>query len=447
MLSEIYLNRIQELLEEGRAGEASDLLSELLLNVFNKPTTIKLPSNISQMSPDEAFRAVSAAFQKLKSSLRPSSSIHEYEDDMGKDDYRLIEETSLTIDTRQQVYTPDEELMTLSDSSPTLKFHPTIEGFETRPHERPSPDTVRSYGEPSAVDVPDVDSESEGQTLSEQDEEEWDDFPMAKSNPDDFLIDNDDFVLVSDLDDKASEQVSTIVENKMSTDEDWLLDETFFEDEDDGGLLEEVEIDAPVERSSRAWQVAYDLGSRFGWDDNEISLLQEVFVERGWQQAKVAMEYLLQKGMTSEQLFFAKQLKALWIERTDLMIAFYRYSKDASNYCYLGEQILSWRTAIDIIKKFDGCCGFEEIELFVEEALDAWYGNRHLRKSYRTFLQYLRSVSEREGHLSANLFDFDSGEDLYGAFRDTSLHDLRCEYPDIYYLNSWQPELWRKTFE
>lgn len=442
-----FLLEIQDLLEEGMATEASDLLSEFLFETFDKPTSIDLPPNVAALPPGEVVSFLSETFGKILGTTSTCSFASSSNDVLTEQDYGLIEETSFFIEARQQRYTPDEEFSQTynldSERAPQeqsrKQYHPQSEKLAC--------ETELFQKDPATIDPLVEKLRPETRAVAEQVDTEGDHLPIAKSDPVEFPLvdDSDDFTITGSDDDplELSSPRDGIGENDV---DDWLFDDAYLDGDIEDNLLDSVDIDSPVERGDRAWQVAYALGSQFDWDEEGVSLLQDVFTERGWQQAKVAMEYLLQNEMTPEQLLFARQLKDLWVERTDLMIAFYRTRRDSSDYCYLGEQILSWRAAIEIVRRFDGCCGFEEIELFVDDALDSWYDNRRMRASYRTFLQYLRSLAGEQGHFSTPLFDFEERDERAVTFEDSPYHDFRFQYPEVYYSNSWQPDLWCKIF-
>ena len=237
-------------------------------------------------------------------------------------------------------------------------------------------------------------------------------------------------------------------DSELRSDGEWLLDDDLFYDgeEDDRAALIDVEYLGKISRQERAWQIAYDLGIAFDWDDQGIAMLQEVFIERGWQQARVAMEYLMREGMTPEQLMYARELKENWDLRPELTIAFYYTRKDRSNYCYAGEKVLSWRVAIEIVRSFNGCNDFDEIEQFVEEALDTWYSNGRLRHDYKSFLQYLRSAVDHEECLSPNLLDLEPDEEIYMDTNDYLFGVLNDQLQDNGYSINLKPDLWKCTF-
>ncbi|PNU18599.1 hypothetical protein C2E25_16795 [Geothermobacter hydrogeniphilus] len=420
MTIEQLLANIRVLLENGAAGEASDLLCGFLYEKLGKLTTVNLPSSSSSLPP----RVIVSHLRKSLNNLLPpeakASSVDSASYELQQHDFELILQTSEECEVRQRAYRPGQESLVVP---------------------------IDAEGEAEACSTsPDISSERlDGPELSQSDrKEELSEYALSsEDNSSEDLLDA--APEVKDLSEEGCEFLDFYVlegqsESNYSTDSEILLDDGFFYDEfdDERQDLTDVKSDGKISREERAWQVAYELGLSYGWDERGIALLQEVFVERGWQQARVAMEYLLETGMTPEQLLFAKELKESWEQRTELMIAIHRKSSELSGYCYLGEKILSWRVAIAIVRSFDGCSDFDEIDQFVNEAFDAWYSSGRLRRSYRTFLQYLRSVAKQDYCFSANLLEAEPVGEQHFDPADLSFSSLKDQLQDAYYCFDWR---------
>lgn len=432
---EQFLTETQRLLEEGNTGNASDLLFEYLLTAYGKPTAIDLPANVCSLPPKIVISHLRRALGKLRAASPVNNNLCDRKECYPEDvDLDLILETSAECEARQELYVPNEEtqeILPLANTPEAIReITPPqpLQKIDGQKHnsEAVNPEltliVTQSPITPSTDEAPPEELCNHYLDLPEINlDMHADDFEDV------FLIDE-----LGEIDSEPSTHQETSSEEKDYSE--WLLDDDYFSDDDEGDEREELyEVEyVKLSRKERAWQIAYELASSFGWDDQGIALLQEIFLERGWQQAKVAMEYLLHEGITQDQLKLAKELKKYWELHSELTIVFYRTRKDRSDYSYSGEQILSWRVAVDIVGRFQGCTDFDEINLFVEEALDTWYSNSRLRHDYRSFQQYLRTVARHRECLSANLLDIEPIEEQYSDSNDYAFRSLINRLYDDY---------------
>ena len=425
---ESILAEIRIHLEGGRTGAASDILFEFLFDNLGKPTAIDLPADVGILPPDIIVSHLRKSLNKLfrnvpNIDLSKTSASEDLEDP----DFELILQTSQEYEARQKEYFLGEESQELNHlqelPSPVEKVIGKISVIDKDESQFVAAEITASDGLPEVDPVPSI----ECPEILSQDSDEMD------------SVDEDAEIFT------AFEQEEN---GEFFSDEEWLIDDDHFYagDEDERAELIDVESHGKIPRQERAWQVAYDLGNDFDWNDQGISLLQEVFLERGWQQAKVAMEFLMQEGMTPEQLAYAKELKENWDLRSELTIAFHYTHKDRSSYCYSGEKILSWRVAIEIVRTFDGCNDFDEIEQYIEEALDTWYTNNRLRRDYKSFLQYLRSSVGHQECLSPNLLDLELVEETYRDTNDSLFWILSEQFRDDVYGINLRPDIWQSAF-
>jgi len=424
---ELVLTEIRILLENRDTGTASDVLFEFLLDCLGKPTAIDLPANVGTLPPKIVVSHLRRTLNKLLLDAQyVDDSENQDESFPDNSDLDLILQTSNEYEARQREYIPGEE-------------------------ERQQLKPLRSGPRPSATPITTKPAVEQAATITEVIEPQTE--QVIEPIPPTGLPDNsqDNIEILDATYEAEDEDYFTELEqekkSEIHSDGEWLLDDDLFYDgEEDRAELIDVESHGKISREERAWQIAHSLGTTFDWDDQGIALLQEIFFERGWQQARVAMESLMRDGMTSEQLMYAKELKESWDLRTELTIAFYYTRADRSTYCYSGEKVLSWRVAIEIIKSLDGCNDFDEIEQFVEEAFDAWYSNGRLRHDYRSFLQYLRSVAEHRECLSSNLLDLEPDEEIYMDTNDYLYGVLSTQLQKYDYGINLRPDIWQCAY-
>jgi hypothetical protein len=211
--------------------------------------------------------------------------------------------------------------------------------------------------------------------LEEPSDELLDDFPAAEEAFDaESLVPETglDFI-ETDLDPDASEAADAV---------DWalLLDAEDEFDPELTGLLDdtEVEIGGQLTDEERALQMAAFLGEQCELDREEVELIAEIFTVNGWSACKTAILRELAEGTTVEELYLASQVKELWKEHYEF------YSGQVSNY-----RVLTWPTALCIIRSFDGYPDPEEVEQMLVRLYDHWRYDDIQRRISKTFNEYI----------------------------------------------------------
>ena len=436
---EQVLIEIRHLLDIGKTGIASDVLFDFVMSSLGHPVPITLPSNHCCLPPKIVVSRLKKTLEKLLKDNPGRSSPDKYASFFpSAADLELISQTAANYEERQKVYLPGEELFV--DQSSSIKCQMPICQDELTLSKKNSSSIAKNNNHKSQQALFETEIKQGHDIVTES--------VIARSQP--------GSIIFSDAENRSDvyEDIVTLYPQEDHTaiydDLDLSLtdEELFYDDEaDDREDLCDVDYDIHLPREERAWQIAYDLGSRYGWSLEGIALLQEIFIERGWSQARLAIDGLIRGGMTAEQLELAKELKETWDQRTELMIGFYRSRKDTSDYAYQKSKVLSWVVAYEIISSFYGCNSFDEIEQFIEEAMDYWYSNGRLRHDYRSFLEYLRSSINHSECLSANLIDIEPEEETYQESADYLFNVMKTEMPEIFYCFDWQPELWRQPIQ
>ena len=139
--------------------------------------------------------------------------------------------------------------------------------------------------------------------------------------------------------------------------------------------------------------MAIAVGLKFGLRRVDIDFLQQVFIEHGWGNARIAIISLLAKGVTIRDIRLAKQMKDIWSDRRDFWIGFYKTRRDTSDYTYESSRILSWAFAVKFTKIFPEEVEFDEVEYYMEEFFDIWWNRK--RRFYFKFIDYLKDIAEK----------------------------------------------------
>lgn len=201
----------------------------------------------------------------------------------------------------------------------------------------------------------------------------------SSNNPDDFRDLDDDYAAYAfDPDEVFDNQEPIAAESN-----DWLADK--------------------LTREDRALQKAAELIANANWPLSTLPLIQQIFVMSGWGATRLALEREIKKGLTPGELILAAHIKVIWAENDIYWIAF-----DKTGSSRLSHDVLSWPTALLIVRSFDSLPQVEEIEVFLENLFASWYENSTLRRAFKAFARYLWfRFANLEGCLPANQhFDF-----------------------------------------
>lgn len=168
-------------------------------------------------------------------------------------------------------------------------------------------------------------------------------------------------------------------------------------------------LDGKLSREERALQKAVELISRVDWSLSMLPLVQQIFVMSGWGATRLALEREIDKGMTQDELILAAHIKALWAENDYYWIA---YDKNGSSN--LSQYIISWPTALQLVRAFESLPQIEELEQFIETLFEYWYDRHSLHRAFNSFSRFLWfRIFNQQDVLPANLpFNFCSPHEL-----------------------------------
>ncbi|WP_323952716.1 hypothetical protein [Aeromonas hydrophila] len=181
-------------------------------------------------------------------------------------------------------------------------------------------------------------------------------------------------------------------------------------------------FDERLSREDRALQKAVELISRAGWSLSMLPLVQQIFVMNGWGATRLALEREIDKGMSPDELILAAHVKALWAENDYYWIAY-----DRNGSSNLSQYVMSWPTALMLIRAFESLPQIEEIEQFIESLFEYWYDRSSLRRAFRSFNRFLWfRICNLPGCLPATLaFNFCSPHELpVEEYSDLGISDL-----------------------
>ena len=139
-----------------------------------------------------------------------------------------------------------------------------------------------------------------------------------------------------------------------------------------------------VSREYRAKQKALDFIAKYEWGLKDLDIVFKVFMQSGWSATRVALERESERGLTPDGLMLALSLKNFWASEERFWISF------ARNGSYqLSQYIMSWPTALAIIKSFESYPQEEELHLLMDDYLDYWMNHKILHKVFPSFRLFL----------------------------------------------------------
>lgn len=164
-----------------------------------------------------------------------------------------------------------------------------------------------------------------------------------------------------------------------------------------------------LSREDRALQKAAELIGKTNWPLSTLPLIQQIFVISGWGQTYLALEREIERGLTPAELILAAHIKVIWSENDIYWIAFDKIGGSRLSY-----YVLSWPTALLIVRSFESLPQVEELEVFLESLFVSWYENTILCRAFKAFARYLWfRFANLEGCLPANQpFDFCNPHEL-----------------------------------
>ena len=136
-------------------------------------------------------------------------------------------------------------------------------------------------------------------------------------------------------------------------------------------------------RAERALQVAMNVGTEFGWDRAGIKLLAIIFDRYWWSASQVAIRRELASGMTPHELVLAEDVRQIWYQHPEFWSA-----SGASGEIVQRYSLISWPTALSLIRSFKGYPQAEEVESLLNEYFEKWYDSDRLQRRFPGFYSF-----------------------------------------------------------
>lgn len=387
MTCDELLYEIYELLSEGSFGQASDLLTEFILNLPQIPSGISVEKygSLSDGSPHEIVDRLKKVFT-ANNLLLASANIDCNEDDsfLTKSDLDLIDEIASGLESNTIKYVLGEENSPPKISSSNFpaqtadSVHNSVDrngvhiDAETHPHEADNSQLPRI--------------ELNAEKFDKQDDLDF--FEMENELPEEMLLDSGEIETLEeiDIDDETTDSVgygATLID-------DYDYDPFEFDGYQEREILVDVGV-GRLTRAQRARQAAVIVAVCYQLGEEGADLLGEIFEKNGWGQARIAIENLIKSGTSLETLSLAMELKDIWVENDSYSLALLKLGNRTGCCTYLGGRILSWQMAAKIVRLFPNG-EIEEVERFLDSAFDLWYESDRIKLEFNVFLNYVKHL-------------------------------------------------------
>lgn len=195
------------------------------------------------------------------------------------------------------------------------------------------------------------------------------------------------------------------------------------------------ELPDAVTRAERAFQIAEQMAEACGWGKQGTRLLAGL-LEQNWRPAsQAAIQRAIDGGMTQLELCLAEEVRQMWYQRCDFWLGVTRGGGIVQKY-----PLISWPTALHLIRSFQGYPQVEEVEMMLDDCLEQWTASADLQRRFPAFFSYALyrcgARGDLDGHDGWLTFsdcpsDDDVGDDP-GLRRELERHGLHIDL-------KWQP--------
>jgi hypothetical protein len=185
----------------------------------------------------------------------------------------------------------------------------------------------------------------------------------------------------------------------LTSDKDLLFQDKFEGDfgedfldclDDDVETVDELSDNNKLSRRQRARQVALGVIINADWEPNLecIEAVTDIFEEYGWSKTKTSIENAIANGCSLEHIRTARDLRHFWRDNEKFWTTFKGISP-FELHARAAYKNLSWPQALSLVEYNEQLMSVEEVERYLDEEFDYWYGNTTLLRCFPAFLPYL----------------------------------------------------------
>lgn len=505
----LILAESQVLLRQGRDVAASNLLEELLEVYPDSARGLRALAQIRMMQkrPQDAVPLLKRALEIITSPASATAQI--YNESFGNEDAEYLEQEH-TRQTSRREYDLFAESAIQHKETASPSPPPAVAGFsaltdldlnggesansfskqmDRLPQVEPNPtDTTNS-----AFDTQNLGTAIEEQASPADEVETYNHSGLEGSvklhdevtidatpelTVDDLLADEDNFVeqaisqeieSIHDAEfeleinvDIDADNIPVVVEDEDDEWETLVVVDGLEEDSIWEGATDQAAIDPPptqrdfseipdrLTRAERALQIAMEVGDEFDWDRKGIKLLAIIFDRYWWSASKEAIRREIAAGMTPQELMLAEEVRQIWYQHPEFWSASGAFGEIAQRYT-----LISWPTALSLIRSFKGYPQSEEVESLLSSCFERWQDSVGLQRRFQGFYTYALyrvgaygDLPEQDGwfifdQYSTDESDFDNVAHVARQLKHYGIHidpQAKCIEPR-YWEERWVPNI------
>lgn len=376
----LILDESQTLLRQGKYDDASALLESLLEIVPHSKLALRALANIrmSQKRPHDAAHLLEQALGIVRGG---APSINVFKKPFCNEDAVYLKQEHERQTTRRE-YDPFSEQISQRKNqtySPISAENASLENEDGEENEQGISGIALLDNLEALIDI------NHGLV---NDELEGDEDYLFDQVINDETAPCPELDLVQVTDSVADHEEDEWETHAIVTDE--IIDDATWE-----GLLDPLLIEPPpnpqeiadipdrLTRTERARQIAMKIGEEFGWERKGIELLAVIFDRYYWSAAQVAIRREIGEGMTPLELELAEEVRQIWYQHPEYWAALDGFGDIVQRY-----SLVSWPSALYIIRSFKGYPQSEEVEALLDSCCERWHESNRLQHRFKGFYLY-----------------------------------------------------------
>lgn len=167
-----------------------------------------------------------------------------------------------------------------------------------------------------------------------------------------------------------------------------------FDDNIQVATSDEVNTDIDVSAEDRAYQMAMQVAENYGWINEQIELLADVFRNYGWSFTRNSILNELKSGMKFYEFEFAVELRKIWQSHPEYSIGYVTYGSFGDNSLKYKPVYINpdWAFCLKIVRRFDSIPAPEELEQHLDSLFNIWKNNPTIQDRHSTYYDFIRDV-------------------------------------------------------
>ena len=199
---------------------------------------------------------------------------------------------------------------------------------------------------------------------------------------------------VLDLDDDEFETLSSDDKVEGVLDESIIALELEFADDIGPTAADQTKPAERLSRTQRARQIATAMADEYDLAPKYLDLLAKIFEIRWWSTAKTAVQGLIERKSTVEELSLVHQIRLYWSENLEFSVYL-----NASETSWSRIVELPWNLTLDFVRCYQGLPDSSELENYLHECHDVWGRVSRLQENFPSFLLFFKKIVDSSADL------------------------------------------------